>query len=62
MNRRRDNSRRAQEENVNEKVLPQTPQNPQAPNDKWIMSNVEIKVSFQTLIQLMTVQTQAITT
>ncbi|TMX01888.1 hypothetical protein EJD97_023246, partial [Solanum chilense] len=62
MNTRGANARRAQDENVNKEVPPQVPQSPQAPNLEGAMLNVKIRVSFQSLTQLMMTQVEAMTT
>uniref|UniRef100_M1DGG8 Gag-pol polyprotein n=1 Tax=Solanum tuberosum TaxID=4113 RepID=M1DGG8_SOLTU len=56
MNTRRTNARRAGEENVNEAVLPQAPQNPQAPIEEGAMSNVEIRSVIHNLTQVLATQ------
>ena len=53
MNRRRNSSRREGEENLNEAVPPQTHRNPQLPIEQGVMSNVEIRSSYHSLIQLL---------
>ncbi|KAH0639227.1 hypothetical protein KY285_035813 [Solanum tuberosum] len=56
MNTRRNNARRAGEENVNEAVPPQTPQNPQVPIEEGAMSNVEIRSAIHNLTQVLASQ------
>ena len=56
MNTRRNNARRAGEENVNEAVPPQAPQNPQVPIEEGAMSNVEIRSAIQNLTQVLATQ------
>ena len=43
-------------ENVNEVVPPQTPQNPQVPIEEGVMSNIEIRESIHSLIQVLATQ------
>ncbi|WMV58498.1 hypothetical protein MTR67_051883 [Solanum verrucosum] len=64
MNTRRANARRVEEENVNQEVLQgnQATQVNQAPVDHTAMTDVEIRSTFLTLTQAMTVQAQAMTT
>ena len=45
MNRRRNNARRAKEENLNEAVPPQASQNPQVPIEERAMSDDEITLA-----------------
>ncbi|WMV18722.1 hypothetical protein MTR67_012107 [Solanum verrucosum] len=56
MNTRRNNARRASEENVNESVPPQTPQNSQVLIEEGAMSNVEIKSAIHNLTQMLATQ------
>ena len=56
MNTRRNNARRADEENVNEAVPPQAPQNPQVPIEEGAMSNVEIRSAIHNLTQVLATQ------
>ena len=49
MNTRRTNARRAEEENVNEKVPPKAPQNPHVPIEEGSISNVEIRLAIHSL-------------
>ncbi|XP_049368216.1 uncharacterized protein LOC125833114 [Solanum verrucosum] len=56
MNTRRNNARRAGEENVNEAVPPQAPQNPQVPIEEGAMSNVEIRSAIHNLTQVLATQ------
>ena len=56
MNIRRNNTRRSEEENVNEVVPPQTPQNPQVLIIEGSMSNVEIRSAIYSLTQVFSTQ------
>ncbi|KAH0775084.1 hypothetical protein KY290_012221 [Solanum tuberosum] len=56
MNTRRNNARRAGEENVNVAIPPQAPQNPQVPIEEGAMSNVEIRSAIHNLTQVLATQ------
>ena len=56
MNTKRNNARRAGEENVNEAGPPQAPQNLQVPIEEGAMSNVEIRSAIHNLTQVLATQ------
>ena len=56
MNTRRDDSLRAEEENLNYAVPPQAPQNPQVPIEEGDMSNFEIRDVIHSLTQVLATQ------
>ncbi|WMV49970.1 hypothetical protein MTR67_043355 [Solanum verrucosum] len=53
---KKENARRAGEENVNEVVPPQAPQNPQVPIEEGAISNVEIRSAIHNLTQVLATQ------
>lgn len=50
------NARRAQDGNMNEKIPPQVPQGPLAPNEEGSMFYVEIRAPFKTFTHFMITQ------
>ena len=56
MNTKRNNARRAIEENLNEVVPPQDPENPQVPIKDGVMCNVKIRSAILSFFQVLATQ------